>query len=51
MKRALRTLASLGLSAVFLYFALRGLSWGEIRTALAHARWEWVAAIFVPALA
>ena len=51
MKRALRTLASLALSAVFLYFALRGLSWGEIRTALAQARWEWVAASFVPALA
>ncbi|MGH7805541.1 MAG: lysylphosphatidylglycerol synthase transmembrane domain-containing protein [Candidatus Binatia bacterium] len=51
MTRALRTLASIGLSAVFLYFAVRGLSWNEIRESLAQARWGWVVASFVPALA
>jgi glycosyltransferase 2 family protein len=51
VKRALRTLASIALSAVFLYFAVRGLSWEEIRTSLAQAKWGWVAASFVPALA
>ena len=51
MKRALRTLASLALSAVFLYFAVRGLSWSEIRAALADAKWGWVAASILPAFA
>ena len=50
MKRALRTLASLALSAVFLYFAVRGLSWEEIRASLAGARWGWVVASIIPAL-
>jgi len=38
----LRTLASLALSAVFLYFAVRGLSWEEVGSALAEASWIWM---------
>lgn len=42
MSPMLRTLASLALSAVFLYFAVRGLSWQEVGTALADAKWMWM---------
>ena len=49
MKRVIRIAASLGLSAVFLYFAVRGLSWAEIRTAFAGAHWGWVVVSVLPA--
>lgn len=51
MSGAIRTIGSLGLSALFLFLAVRGIEWSEVGGALANARWVWlVPMILVPLL-
>jgi uncharacterized protein (TIRG00374 family) len=40
-----------GVSAVCLYLATRGVDWGEVGGVLAGARWHWVAAVMLASLA
>lgn len=51
MKQALRLVASLALSAVFLYLASRGVDWSVVRGALGDARLVYVAASVLGGLA
>ena len=50
LKHSLRIAASLALSAVFLWIAVRGVSWSETKTALGSARLGYVVPIFVMAI-
>ncbi len=50
MKHSLRIAASLALSALFLWFAVRGVSWKETSSAFGSARLGYVVPIFVTAI-
>jgi glycosyltransferase 2 family protein len=50
LKHSLRIAASLGLSALFLWIAVRGVSWTETSSALGSARLGYVAPIFLMAI-
>ena len=50
MRTALRLLLGLGVSALCLYFATRGVAWGEVGRVLMGASWTWVAVVILVSL-
>jgi uncharacterized protein (TIRG00374 family) len=50
VRTALRLLLGLGVSALCLYFATRGVDWGEVGRVLRSATWTWVGVVVLVSL-
>jgi len=51
LRTAVRLLLGLGVSALCLYLATRGVAWGEVGTVLRNASWGWVLMVVLISLA